>query len=116
MATNATWTVIFEDKTIIKNYDEGASEGIGYVIDDNAFWDREDYSNFWAIQYGTSVVTDEVEYRDTTPHTSWESTGLSFSEFINKWDAAHLSKLQADWDADPREESEKGARPTSYSS
>ena len=70
MATNATWTVIFEDKTIIKNHDEGASEGIGYVIDDNAFWDREDYSNFWAIQYGTSVVTDEVEYRDTTPHTS----------------------------------------------
>ena len=123
MATNAQWTVVFDDKLIIKNYDEGASEGIGYVIDDNAFWSREDYSNFWAIQYGTSVATDEVEHRDQTPHTSWESTGLSFSEFINKWDSAHLAQLQSDWDNDNQDgetEAEKiarlGARPTSYSS
>ena len=32
MATNANWTVVFEDKMIIKNYAEGASEGVGYII------------------------------------------------------------------------------------
>ena len=32
MATSAKWTIIFEDKKIIKNYDEGASEGIPYNI------------------------------------------------------------------------------------
>ena len=30
MATNANWTVVFEDKCIIKNYAEGASEGVAY--------------------------------------------------------------------------------------
>ena len=113
MATNATWTVVFEDKTIIKQ--SGADAG-QYVIDDNAFWSRADYQNFWAIQYGTSPASDEVEHRDGTPHTSWESTGLSFSEFTNKWDAAHLAFLQGNWDNDSRDESEKGPRPTSYSS
>ena len=37
MATNANWTIVFEDKCIIKNHAEGASEGIGYVIDDDSF-------------------------------------------------------------------------------
>ena len=32
MATNANWTVVFEDKCIIKNHAEGASGGVGYVI------------------------------------------------------------------------------------
>ena len=113
MATNATWTVVFEDKTIIKQ--SGADAG-QYVIDDNAFWSRADYQNFWAIQYGTTPSSDEVEHRDNTPHKSWADTGLSFSDFTNKWDAAHLASLQADWDADEREEAEKGPRPTSYSS
>ena len=35
-------------------------------------------------------------------------------QFITKWDAAHLAQLQEDWDNDDRDESEKGARPTSY--
>ena len=121
MATNATWTVVFDDKLVIKQ--SGDAAGTFYIIDDNAFWDREDYSNFWAIQYGTSPSSDEVEHKDGTAHTSWESTGLSFSEFTNKWDAAHLAKLQSDWDNDNIEgesEADKisrlGARPTSYTS
>ena len=117
MATNANWTVVFDDKIVIKNHAEGASEGVGYKIDDDAFWNDSKFSNIWAIQYGTSVTSDEVEYRDETPHTSFADANLGdISQFSNRWDAAHLSKLQADWDADPREESEKGARPTSYSS
>ena len=46
MATNATWTVVFEDKLIIKQSGDDAGQ---YVIDDNAFWSRADYQNFWAI-------------------------------------------------------------------
>ena len=37
MATNANWTIVFEDKCIIKNYAEGAAEGIGYIINDDSF-------------------------------------------------------------------------------
>ena len=46
MATNATWTVVFEDKMIIKQ--SGDAAGTFYIIDDNAFWDREDYSTHLA--------------------------------------------------------------------
>jgi hypothetical protein len=117
MATNAQWTVVFEDKTIIKNHAEGASEGVGYNIDDDAFWGQSKFSNIWAIQYGTSTTSDEVEYRDETPHSSYADANLGdISQFSSKWDSAHLAKLQSDWDADTRDESEKGPRPTSYSS
>ena len=61
MATNAQWTIVFEDKMIIKNYAEGASEGVGYVIDDNDFWGQSKFSNVWAVQYATSNVNDQVE-------------------------------------------------------
>ena len=36
MATNATWTVVFEDKKIIKQ--SGDAAGTPYQIDDNDFW------------------------------------------------------------------------------
>ena len=121
MATNAQWTVVFEDKMIIKQSGDGA--GNAYTIDDNTFWSQSDYSKIWAVQYGTSPLSDEVEYRDETPHSSWADTGISFQQFIDKWDAAHLAQLQADWDndnVDGETEAEKitrlGARPTSYSS
>ena len=136
MATNAQWTVVFEDKCIIKNFAEGANEGVGYVISDDTFWNDSKFSNIWAIQYENSTASDEVEYRDNTPHSSYTDANLGdISQFINKWDAAHLAQLQADWDADviytyasdgsgnvSSTESEadqitrKGARPTSYSS
>ena len=117
MATNANWTIVFEDKKVIKNHAEGASEGVGYIISDDSFWGQDKFSNIWAIQYGTSNPTDTVEYRDGTPHSTWEDANLGdISDFTTRWDSAHLAQLQADWDNDVREESEKGPRPTSYSS
>jgi hypothetical protein len=132
MATNANWTIIFDDKSILKNYDEGSGIGgaLGYKIDDDAFWNDAKFSNIWAIQYGTSVSSDEVEYRDTTPHTSYADANLGdINQFTNKWDAKHLIYLQETWDNDNYDEngnliteteSEKiariGARPTSYTS
>ena len=124
MATNATWTVVLEDKMVIKNHAEGAGEGLGYVIEDNDFWGLAKWNNIWAIQYGTSNPSDTVEYRDGTPHSTWEDANLGdFQDFITRWDAAHLSQLQSDWDNDnvDGETAEDkiarlGARPTSYSS
>ncbi len=124
MATNAKWTVIFDDKKIIKNYDEGATKSISAVIDDDAFWGQSKFSNIWAIQYGTSVTTDEVEYRDTTPHTSYTDADIGdISQFSDKWDSKYLVTLQDNWDNDnvaDETSDEKiariGARPTSYSS
>ena len=127
MATNAKWTVVMDDKMIIKNYDEGASpnNGVSYIIDDNNFWGQAKFSNIWAIQYGTSVASDTVEYRDETPHSTWEDANLGdIQDFITRWDTAHLAQLQADWDASEGPEGETeadkiarlGARPTSYTS
>ena len=130
MASKGNWTIIFEDKAIIKNYAEGASEGVGYKINDDAFWNDPKFSNIWAIQYGTSVTSDEVEYRDTTPHTSFAEANIGdISQFSSRWDSAHLAQLQADWDSDnlvdengvsTETEAEKiarlGSRPTSYTS
>ena len=99
MATNARWTVVMDDKVVIKNYDEGAhpNQGVSYIINDDSFWGQAKFSNIWAIQYGTSVATDTVEYRDETPHSTWEDANLGdIQDFITRWDAAHLADLQAD--------------------
>jgi|TARA_R100001463_G_scaffold8682_1_gene26497 hypothetical protein len=119
MATNATWTVVFDDKLIIKQ--TGNNAGTGYVIDDDAFWSESKFSNIWAIQYQTSVTTDEVEYRNETPNGTYADANLGdFQQFIDLWDAAHLAQLQSDWDNDNIEgesEADKiarlGPRPTS---
>ena len=122
MATNAQWTIIFEDKKIIKNY--GAEKNTDYKINDDSFWNQSKFSNIWAVQYGTSNTSDEVEHRDTTPHCSFLDANIgSIQDFISKWDQAHLSQLQSNWDndnVDGETEAEKiarlGERPTSYSS
>ena len=122
MATNAQWTVVFDDKLVIKQ--SGDAAGTGYTINDNDFWGLAKWSNIWAIQYGTSNPNDTVEYRDSTPHSNWADANLGdFQDFIDKWDTAHLAQLQSDWDNDNQDgetEAEKiarlGARPTSYSS
>jgi hypothetical protein len=76
------------------------------------------------------LLSDEVEYRDTTPHSSFVDANIGdISQFSSRWDSAHLAKLQADWDSDnaidengnsTETEAEKitrlGARPISYSS
>jgi len=123
MATKSTWTVVFDDKMIIKN--TGAESGTGYIINDDVFWSQAKYSNIWAIQYGTTPASDEIEHRDSnTPHCSFTDANLgAFQDFITKWDSAHLAQLQGEWDnnnVDGETEAEKiarlGARPTSYSS
>ena len=128
MATNSQWTAVFEDKIIIKQ--SGDAAGTSYVISDDSFWSDSKFSNIWAIQYGTSSSSEEVEYRDDTPHSAYDSSVLgNISQFTDRWDAAHLAKLQADWDGDVLYGAEpsdtesqadqiarKGARPTSYSS
>ena len=131
MTTNANWTVVFEDKTIIKQSGDSAGS---YNISDDAFWSDSKFSNIWSIQYGTSITSDEVEYKDNTPHSSYSDANIGdISQFINKWDSAHLAKLQSNWDnndgntydtdgnvTNTETEAEKisrlGARPTSYSS
>jgi hypothetical protein len=122
MATNANWTVVFEDKIIIKN--NGVEAGTRYKINDDGFWNQSKFSNIWAIQHGASNISDEVEYRDETSHSSFADANIGdISQFTSRWDSAHLAKLQSDWDDDNVEdetEAEKitrlGARPTSYSS
>ena len=136
MATNANWTVIFDDKKVIKQSGDGA--GNGYKIDNDSFWNDSKWSNIWAIQYIDDNLdhNDTVEYRDDTPHATWNNAGLGefYSQFVDQWDAAHLAQLQSDWDKDlgvvedplgsnewrDETEAEKlsrlGARPTSYSS
>jgi hypothetical protein len=124
MASKGNWTIVFDDKLVIKNHAEGASEGVGYIINDNAFWNDSKFSNIWAIQYGNSITSDEVEYRDSTPHSSYAEANLGdISQFSSKWDSVHLVKLQSDWNnnnVDGETEAEKiarlGARPTEYSS
>ena len=122
MATNANWTVVFEDKMIIKQ--SGDAAGTPYNISDDSFWSDSKFSNIWAIQYGNSITSDEVEYRDSTPHSSFADANIGdINQFSSRWDSAHLSQLQSDWDndnIDDETETEKitrlGARPTSYSS
>jgi len=124
MASKGNWTIVFEDKMIIKKSGDMASNHTSYVIDDDAFWNDSKFSNIWAIQYGNSITSDEVEYRDSTPHSSYAEANLGdISQFSSKWDSVHLVKLQSDWDnnnVDDETEAEKisrlGARPTSYSS
>ena len=122
MATNANWTIVFEDKQIIKQ--SGDAAGTSYNVSDDSFWSDSKFSNIWAIQYGNSITSDEVEYRDSTPHSSFVDANIGdISQFISRWDSAHLTQLQDNWDNDnvaDETEAEKitrlGARPTSYSS
>ena len=124
MASNGTWAVIFDDKKIIKKSDDFANNPTGYKVNDDSFWSQSKFNNIWAIQYENSNVSDQIEYRDETPHSSYADANLgNFSEFITRFDSADLSQLQSDWDSDIIEDEtdvEKiariGARPTSYSS
>jgi hypothetical protein len=131
MATNAKWTVVFDDKIIIKQ--TGPDEGPYIIENDDAFWNDSKWSNIWAIQYKDDdhEYNDTIEYRDETPHATWTAANLGDfrTQFINRWDAAHLAKIQTDWDdsnlvddnGNPTESVEEkvarlGPRPTSYSS
>ena len=119
--TNAQWTVIFEDRKVInQNVKTDDGHAIGHVVGDDAFWNDSKWSNIWAIQYKDDDhdYNDTVEYRDETPHATWTAANLGDfrAQFVDKWDTAHLAYLQAIWDGNSDPESEKGPRPTSYSS
>jgi len=125
MATNATWTVVIDDKKVINPAVTNADgHPIAYAINDDSFWNDPKFSNIWAIQYGTSDSNDEVEYKGTTSHTAYDSSVLgNFNDFITRWDSAHLTQLQSDWDNDnvvgetaEQKINRLGAKPTSYSS
>lgn len=123
MATNAKWTVVFEDRLVVKRYDDFTpltSKGI--VVGDEQFWSQQKFSNIWAIQYGTENPSDEVEHRDGTPHCSYAEANLGpISQFTDMWDSAHLSHIQEAWDNNNVENetadqkiSRLGPRPVSY--
>ena len=125
MATNSQWTVIFDDKLIIKQVGDAANTA--YKIDNDNFWNDNKWSNIWAIQYKDDDhdYNDSVEHRDTTPHSTWTNANLGNfrTQFVSKWDESHLTQLQSNWDNDNVENEtadEKitrlGAKPTSYSS
>ncbi len=99
MATNAQWTVVFDDKLVIKQSGDASGP---YKINDDSFWSDSKWSNIWAIQYKADDhdYNDSVEYRDETPHATWTAADLGDfqTQFIDRWDAAHLANLQSDWD------------------
>jgi hypothetical protein len=116
------WTVVFEDKKIQKNTQNGTEK---QYIQNDSFWNQSKFSNIWAIQYtGIETDTDQVEYRDNTPNSSYDSSILgNFQDFIDEFDKQHLLTLQNNWDNNNLENEtsdEKitrlGARPTTYSS
>lgn len=138
MAKHGTWTVIMTDKKILKKTEDFSIENpCAETIDDDSFWNQSKFSNIAAIQFtDDDIDNDQVEYTDTSPNGSYDSNVLGNfrTEFIDRFDAAHLATLQSDWDnneqvvEDPagsgtfRDETnaEKvarlGARPTSYTS
>jgi hypothetical protein len=88
------WSIIVEDKRIVKQYGEGAT--FGYVVEDDSFWKNNLASNVRAIQYtGDNLDSDQVEYNDKTNHSIFNGDIKIFSD---KWDEQHLLKLQNDWD------------------
>ena len=124
MATHGNWTVLIEAKEIMKKTAEGSADSpvVYKITGHDSFWNDSKFQNIHCIHYidDTNTNNDLVE---TIPGTvghnlSWVDADLGDfrSQFITKWDEAHLTQLQADWDADTRDESEKGARPTSYTS
>ena len=124
------WTIIPIDKRIVKQYGDGKS--IGYMINDESFWNSNISSNIHAIQYtGDNADLNQVEHNDNTPHTYFNG---DIKLFADKWDQEHLKALQLIWDNDnvliedgsthklvPGETIEQkinriGPRPTSYTS
>ena len=137
MSKHGTWTVVFPDQKIIKRTGEfDISTARGYTTGGTDFWLQSKFSNLHAIQFtGIDTDNDQVEYKDISPNGSYNVSILgNFKQFIDLWDAAHLSQLQESWDdnnekvedlagsAIYRDETKEekiarlGERPTTYSS
>lgn len=133
----SSWRVDFGEKSVgcvaVLNH-EGYPTF--YPVGDDSFWSHPQFNDIHAIQWDPSLENNEdcVEYNAYTfgRNRTWNECNFSDSFrnlFIEKWDAAHLAQLQADWDGDnvinddgsAAESAEEkiarlGARPTSYTS
>jgi len=88
------WSIIVEDKIIVKQYDKEAS--YWFYITDNSFWENNVSSNVKAIQYtGDNLDKEQVEYNDGSSHSHF--TG-DIKKFADEWDKKYLLKIQNDWD------------------
>ena len=88
------WTIVRVDKTIIKQY--GENQSIGYIINDDNFWNNNLSNNIHAIQYtGNELDFDQVEYNDRSPNSKFNG---NIKIFADEWDKAHLKNLQNIWD------------------
>lgn len=122
---HGSWTVIFPDKKIYKKSGSDASVDSPIVeqINDDAFWSQSKFNGINAIQF-TNDATDNDQVETSTANIAYDAGTLgSFQQFVDKFDSAHLSTLQSNWDNDnvADETSEQkisrlGARPTSYTS
>ena len=68
MATNANWTVVFEDKIIIKNMLKEL-EGV-YKLMMMLFGINLNFQIFGLFNMEHLILLMTVEYRDETPHSS----------------------------------------------
>lgn len=138
MSKHGYWTVIFEDKKIIKKTEEySITNPMPHEINDDAFWNQPKFSNLHAIQFtDDNIDNDQVEFKDNSPNGEYDQDTLGDfrQNFIVRWDAAHLSHLQKEWDENNEQvedpvnsrtfrnetEAEKiarlGPRPTTYTS
>lgn len=88
------WTIVPEDKIIIKQYGNGATFGY-YVLDEN-FWANNVSNDIRAIQFtGDDNDFNQVEFNDGKDHDKYSG---NIQIFINEWDKLHLLRLQKDWD------------------
>lgn len=121
---HGNWTVLFEDRIIVKKTEEYTPTNFkDYKINDDDFWNQSKFNNIHAIQF-TNDGEDNDQVETQTANVPYDETIYgSFQQFVDKWDAAHLSQLQLDWDEnniDGETAEEKinrlGNRPTSYNS
>ena len=65
MATNANWTIIFDDKSILKNYNEGAEIGGAFGGEKDTGGGRESGSDAWKVYMRRQ--TNTINYTTDLP-------------------------------------------------
>lgn len=102
MSKHGLWTVIIEDKTVIKKTEDFSVSSVKALkIEDDSFWSQSKFSNIHAIQFSDDGVdNDQVEYKDNSPNSSYDENilGNFRTEFIDRFDTAYLAQSQASWD------------------
>lgn len=132
---HGSWTVLFEDRIIMKKCDEFTKYNFAEVkVNDEDFWNQEKFNGINAIQFTNDGIDNDQVETDTANLPYDENIYGSFQQFVDKFDLYYLDKIQSEWDEsiesveDPvgsgtyREETEQekisrlGPRPTSYTS